>query len=193
MRPGLLRLSAHVRQPDAPPPAEPTRGPPAPLARLARARTRREDRGESRSEQFRRLAPAAESTRTAQVAVPAGEATSSPTPVEADLSALVAQGDLLGWLRAKGYRLPDDVGAFVAAAGPARTWSSTWRAPTSPCSSTCPAVQPTPPATSRPATAWRKPAGTSCASRRTRTGTPSSTTMPRTSSSVDRRLAPFDL
>lgn len=88
-----------------------------PLARLARARTRREDRGESRSEQFRRLAPAAESTRTAQVAVPAGEATSSPTPVEADLSALVAQGDLLGWLRAKGYRLPDDVGAFVAAAG----------------------------------------------------------------------------
>lgn len=29
--------------------------------------------------------------------------------MEADLAALVADGDLLGWLRAKGYRLPDDV------------------------------------------------------------------------------------
>ncbi|MEV5383425.1 protein kinase [Streptomyces sp. NPDC052721] len=79
------------------------------LVRLAHARTRREDRGESRSERFRRLAPTAASQNTA-----------SPTPVEADLAALVARGDLLGWLKAKGYRLPDEVNAFVdgAAARP---------------------------------------------------------------------------
>ncbi|MFM9593138.1 protein kinase domain-containing protein [Streptomyces scabiei] len=80
------RLSRHAAQPL--------------LVRLAGARTAREDRGESRSERFRRLAPAA-----------------SPTPVEADLAALVAQGDLLGWLRAKGYRLPDEVKVLVPEAG----------------------------------------------------------------------------
>jgi hypothetical protein len=37
--------------------------------------------------------------------------------VEADLAALVAQGDLLGWLRAKGYRLPDEVEVLVPEAG----------------------------------------------------------------------------
>ncbi|MFJ8282511.1 protein kinase [Streptomyces griseoviridis] len=71
------------------------------LVRLAEARTEREDRGESRSERFRRLAPAS----------------TSPTQVEADLTALVAQGDLLGWLRAKGYRLPDEVSVLVLEAG----------------------------------------------------------------------------
>ncbi|MFF7766073.1 protein kinase [Streptomyces massasporeus] len=71
------------------------------LLRLSEARTEREDRGESRSERFRRLAPAS----------------TSPTPVEADLAALVAQGDLLGWLRAKGYRLPDEVEVLVPEAG----------------------------------------------------------------------------
>ncbi|URM92769.1 protein kinase [Streptomyces sp. MRC013] len=75
------------------------------LLRLAGARTEREDRGESRSEAFRRLAPAGASRGAA-----------SPTPVEADLAALVAEGDLLGWLKAKGYRLPDEVDAFVAGA-----------------------------------------------------------------------------
>ncbi|MEU9331761.1 protein kinase [Streptomyces sp. NPDC048290] len=70
------------------------------LERLAASRTEREDRGESRSEQFRRLAPA-----------------EPTTPVEADLAALVAQGDLLGWLRAKGYRLPDEVKVLVPEAG----------------------------------------------------------------------------
>ncbi len=79
------------------------------LVRLADARTEREDRGESRSERFRRLAPATDSTPAAPENAPA----STPTPVEADLAALVAQGDLLGWLRAKGYRLPDEVNAFV--------------------------------------------------------------------------------
>ncbi|WP_281911153.1 protein kinase domain-containing protein [Streptomyces olivaceus] len=84
-----------------------------PLARLTGAQTLREDRGESRSEQFRRLAPAVARTGATQ----GGAAAPAPTPVEADLSALVAAGDLLGWLRAKGYRLPDDAHTFVAAAG----------------------------------------------------------------------------
>jgi serine/threonine protein kinase len=83
------------------------------LARLAGARTEREDRGESRSEQFRKLAPSAGSTDTAPQAGPA----SSPTPLEAGLADLVARGDLLGWLRAKGYRLPDRVKSPVPEAG----------------------------------------------------------------------------
>ncbi|MET7712977.1 protein kinase [Streptomyces sp. NPDC005407] len=94
------------------------------LARLAGALTTREDRGESRSERFRRLAPAVGSTG-APAASSAGTAPAhapkpAPTQLEADLSALVASGDLIGWLRAKGYRLPDEVNAFVdgAAARP---------------------------------------------------------------------------
>ncbi|MET9656216.1 protein kinase [Streptomyces sp. NPDC006510] len=82
------------------------------LARLATARTEREDRGESRSERFRRLAPAANSdTETPRAAAPAA------TPLETDLGALVASGDLLGWLRAKGFRLPDEVKVLVPEAG----------------------------------------------------------------------------
>jgi serine/threonine protein kinase/superfamily II DNA/RNA helicase len=90
------------------------------LLRLTRARTQPEDRGESRSEQFRRLAagqqapaPAAafEAATAAKVDVPAG-----PTPAETDLAALVAAGDFLGWLKAKGYRLPDERNVFVGAA-----------------------------------------------------------------------------
>ncbi|WP_411573511.1 protein kinase domain-containing protein [Streptomyces fradiae] len=80
------------------------------LVRLADARTEREDRGESRSEQFRRLAPAVSSGDAASESA-------SLTPVEADLAALVARGDLLGWLRAKGYRLPDEVNVLVQEAG----------------------------------------------------------------------------
>ncbi|MFE3081915.1 protein kinase [Streptomyces albidoflavus] len=80
------------------------------LVRLADARTEREDRGESRSEQFRRLAPAVSSGDASSESV-------SLTPVEADLTALVARGDLLGWLRAKGYRLPDEVNTLVQEAG----------------------------------------------------------------------------
>ncbi|MEU2073436.1 protein kinase [Streptomyces sp. NPDC013489] len=79
------------------------------LLRLAGARTEREDRGESRSEQFRRLAPAADPVREF-------DPSPAPTPLEADLGALVKQGDLLGWLRAKGYRLPDEVDVLVPAA-----------------------------------------------------------------------------
>lgn len=81
------------------------------LLRLAGARTEREDRGESRSEAFRRLAPAAGAPSSE------GAPPLPPTPLEADLADLVARGDLLGWLRAKGYRLPDEVDAFVGTAG----------------------------------------------------------------------------
>ncbi|MET7378338.1 protein kinase [Streptomyces sp. NPDC005526] len=88
------------------------------LLRLAGARTEREDRGESRSERFRRLAPAASGGRTAPASGgKSAPASASPTPVEADLTALVAAGDLLGWLRAKGYRLPDELGVLVPEAG----------------------------------------------------------------------------
>ncbi|WP_327738020.1 protein kinase [Streptomyces nojiriensis] len=83
------------------------------LVQLAGSVTEREDRGESRSERFRRLAPAvngADETPTRTEVPP-------PTPLEADLGALVASGDLLGWLRAKGYRLPDEVKVLVPEAG----------------------------------------------------------------------------
>ncbi|GAA1007989.1 protein kinase [Streptomyces thermogriseus] len=83
------------------------------LLRLAGARTEPEDRGESRSEQFRRLAPTA---ATAPAASTGATPASAPTPVEADLADLVARGDLLGWLKAKGYRLPDEANTFVEAA-----------------------------------------------------------------------------
>jgi serine/threonine protein kinase len=83
------------------------------LARLADARTEREDRGESRSERFRRLTPAAAERDTEPDAAPA----SSLSPLEADLATLVLGGDLVGWLKARGYRLPDDVNVLVQAAG----------------------------------------------------------------------------
>ncbi|MER5498552.1 protein kinase [Streptomyces sp. NPDC002561] len=88
------------------------------LARLATARTTREDRGESRSERFRRLAPAAngKTDTPAGAAEPAAPAP-TPTPLETDLGALVASGDLLGWLRAKGFRMPDKAKVLVPEAG----------------------------------------------------------------------------
>ncbi|MEV0093685.1 protein kinase [Streptomyces sp. NPDC050738] len=87
------------------------------LLRLAGAGTEREDRGESRSEQFRRLTPAVSTAPEASPSPSHSASASTPTSLEADLTALVAAGDLLGWLRAKGYRLPDEVNAFVAGAG----------------------------------------------------------------------------
>ncbi|MEU7305407.1 protein kinase [Streptomyces sp. NPDC007206] len=88
------------------------------LLSLAGAHTEREDRGESRSERFRRLAPAASGGRTSSAGGgTTASASASPTPVEADLGALVAAGDLLGWLKAKGYRLPDEVDVLVPDAG----------------------------------------------------------------------------
>ncbi|WP_442816704.1 protein kinase domain-containing protein [Streptomyces sp. NBC_01304] len=90
------------------------------LLRLAGARTEREQRGESRSEQFRRLAPSPTPAPAPADPSPASARrtpTPTPTPAEADLASLVVQGDLLGWLRAKGYRLPDAVGLLVEEAG----------------------------------------------------------------------------
>jgi serine/threonine protein kinase len=84
------------------------------LLRLAAATTTREDRGESRSEQFRRLAiPSTDGAHASPEDI--GKASSS-TPVEEVLAALVAQGDMLGWLKAKGHRLPDAVNSLVATA-----------------------------------------------------------------------------
>ncbi|MFF3005983.1 protein kinase [Kitasatospora sp. NPDC057940] len=81
------------------------------LLRLATARTEREARGGSRSERYRLLAASAPGD--AAGAAPAGA-------LETDLVALVAAGDLLAWLKAKGHRLPDEVARFVpeAAAKP---------------------------------------------------------------------------
>lgn len=86
------------------------------LLQLAGASTEREDRGESRSEQFRRLAAAV----SAEDAASDSALASSLTAGEEDLAALVAKGDVLGWLKAKGHRLPDGVDVFVdeAAARP---------------------------------------------------------------------------
>ncbi|KAB1980813.1 protein kinase [Streptomyces triticiradicis] len=77
------------------------------LVRLATATARRESRGESRSEQYRRLLD--------QVS-PA-----EPTPVEASTAEasaaeLAAQGDFLGWAKARGLRLPDEPGSFLTEA-----------------------------------------------------------------------------
>ncbi|WP_328914379.1 MULTISPECIES: protein kinase domain-containing protein [unclassified Streptomyces] len=83
------------------------------LSRLAGAHTEREDRGESRSEHFRRLAPAAAGANADPGVAPA----SSLSSLEADLAALVARGDMVGWLKAKGYRLPDEVNVLVQVAG----------------------------------------------------------------------------
>ncbi|WP_234532925.1 protein kinase domain-containing protein [Streptomyces shenzhenensis] len=77
------------------------------LVRLASATAQRESRGESRSEQYRRLLAAS----------PA-----EPTPVEASASALAelaAQGDFLGWAKARGLRLPDEKDVFLTEANAA--------------------------------------------------------------------------
>ncbi|MCQ0024984.1 protein kinase [Streptomyces somaliensis DSM 40738] len=77
------------------------------LVRFASATARREERGESRSEQYRRL-----------LADPA--ATSEPTPVEVAAAAeLAARGDFLGWVKARGLRLPDEKDVFLAEANAA--------------------------------------------------------------------------
>ncbi|MBJ6642703.1 protein kinase [Streptomyces sp. BSE7-9] len=78
------------------------------LVRFASATARREGRGESRSEQYRRLldrSPAA----------PA--AVETPTAVEAATAAELAdRGDFLGWAKARGLNLPDEAGPFLTEA-----------------------------------------------------------------------------
>ncbi|WSQ26052.1 protein kinase [Streptomyces sp. NBC_01230] len=67
------------------------------LLRLASATAKREGRGESRTEQFKRLLGRPSDTSTA------AEAAAEAAVVEA-----VAQDNLLTWLKAKGLNLPDD-------------------------------------------------------------------------------------
>ncbi|MBQ1091350.1 protein kinase [Streptomyces sp. B93] len=74
------------------------------LVRFASAAASREARGESRSEQFRRLV---------------AETPADPTPVEATASELAAQGDFLSWVKACGLRLPDEKDVFLTEANAA--------------------------------------------------------------------------
>ncbi|MFE3163865.1 protein kinase [Streptomyces sp. NPDC059224] len=77
------------------------------LVRFASSAAARASRGESRSEQYRRLL---------------AESPADPTPVEASASALAelaAQGDFLGWAKARGLRLPDEKDVFLTEANAA--------------------------------------------------------------------------
>ncbi|MFC7012356.1 protein kinase [Streptomyces viridiviolaceus] len=72
------------------------------LVRFASATAEREARGESRSEQYRRLLD---------------QAPAAPTPVETSAAAeLAARGDFLGWAKARGLNLPDEAGPFLTEA-----------------------------------------------------------------------------
>ncbi|MFA3872848.1 protein kinase [Streptomyces sp. MMCC 100] len=72
------------------------------LVRFTSATAKREARGESRSEQYRRLLDRAPET---------------PTPVETSAAAdLAAQGDFLGWAKARGLHLPDEAAPFLTEA-----------------------------------------------------------------------------
>ncbi|MCQ4082154.1 protein kinase [Streptomyces sp. RB6PN25] len=75
------------------------------LVRLASATAHRESRGESRSEQYRRLLDQATAQPPAAL-----------TPVETSAAELAAQGDFLGWVKARGLRLPDEPGTFLTEA-----------------------------------------------------------------------------
>ncbi|MDG9689525.1 protein kinase [Streptomyces sp. DH17] len=76
------------------------------LVRFASATATREARGESRSEQYRRL--------VAEASVPSP---AEPTVVEATAAAeLARQGDFLGWVKAKGLHLPTETGTLLTEA-----------------------------------------------------------------------------
>ncbi|MER0244936.1 DUF1998 domain-containing protein, partial [Streptomyces sp. HSW2009] len=79
------------------------------LVDLASATVRREGRGESRSEQYRRLLTVAPSGAAPAPAV-------EPTAVEASIADLIERGDFLGWARTRGVRLPDEPGTFLTEA-----------------------------------------------------------------------------
>ncbi|MEX2982273.1 protein kinase [Streptomyces sp. C36] len=74
------------------------------LVRLASASAHRESRGESRSEQYRRLLD---------------HSPAEPTALELSAAELAAQGDFLGWAKARGFRLPDASGTFLTEANAA--------------------------------------------------------------------------
>jgi hypothetical protein len=77
------------------------------LVRFVSATARREERGESRSEQYRRL-------------LAGSAATSESTPAEVSVaSELAARGDFLGWAKARGLRLPDEKDVFLTEANAA--------------------------------------------------------------------------
>ncbi|MEU5365857.1 protein kinase [Streptomyces sp. NPDC005925] len=88
------------------------------LVRFAAATARREARGESRSEQYRRLLDRTSASPTAGVspASPAGPTPVESTRVEASAAELAARGDFLGWAKARGLRLPDEPGSFLTEA-----------------------------------------------------------------------------
>lgn len=71
------------------------------LVQFASATAIRERRGESRSEQYRRLLD---------------QSPDEPTPLETSAAELAARGDFLGWARARGLRLPDESGTFLTEA-----------------------------------------------------------------------------
>ncbi|MFI1068543.1 protein kinase [Streptomyces puniciscabiei] len=71
------------------------------LVRFASATAEGEARGESRSEHYRRLV---------------SESPAEPTAAEASVAELAAQGDFLGWVKAKGLRLPDEKDLFLTEA-----------------------------------------------------------------------------
>ncbi|MEV5550614.1 protein kinase [Streptomyces sp. NPDC052309] len=72
-----------------------------PLVRFASATARGAARGESRSEQYRRLL---------------GRVPAAPTPVETSAAGPAAHGDFLGWAKARGLNLPDEAGPFLTEA-----------------------------------------------------------------------------
>lgn len=79
------------------------------LVRFASATATREVRGESRSEQYRRL--------VATTAPSPAPSPSEPTAVEAAAAAeLMEKGDFLGWVKAKGLHLPTETGALLTEA-----------------------------------------------------------------------------
>ncbi|UFR01766.1 protein kinase [Streptomyces sp. Go40/10] len=83
------------------------------LVRFASATARREERGESRSEQYRRLlaGPAAPTEAAPAESVPAESASARQSAAgPAD------QGDFLGWVKARGLRLPDEKDVFLTEA-----------------------------------------------------------------------------
>ncbi|MGJ3561772.1 DUF1998 domain-containing protein [Streptomyces sp. INA 01156] len=143
------------------------------LVRFASATARREGRGESRSEQYRRLLDRAPS---------ASPAAGTPTAVEAATAAeLAARGDFLGWAKARDSTCRTRRVRSSPRRTRCRTSCTGCRARRWPCSWTRPTRSRTPSGTRTPRTASSARAGTSSASRRARTGTPSPPPTPATS------------
>ncbi|SCK47805.1 Helicase conserved C-terminal domain-containing protein [Streptomyces sp. WMMB 714] len=74
------------------------------LMRLTSARAKKESRGESRSEQFKRLRDGTDG---------------KPTAVKESAAELAARGDFLGWAKVSRLRLPDENGTFITEANAA--------------------------------------------------------------------------